>query len=131
MECNAFTFPQWHLWSELKKELDEDAFISRIRVDLKSGQRDHHGFDEQNGVLLYQNRLILPHRSQFILILLAEFHSNPFGGHYGEIKTCYFTPRAEDAVRKRMQGQTTLDMNNPAKKEFRDRACSVRCRNCF
>jgi hypothetical protein len=37
-------FLKWHLWSELNKELDEDDFVSRIRDDLMSGQRAHHGF---------------------------------------------------------------------------------------
>jgi hypothetical protein len=37
----------------------------------------------------------------------------------------YFTPTPEEVVRKRKYGQTTLDRDNPTKKEFRERACSA------
>lgn len=45
------------------------------------------GFSVQQGVLLYQGRLVLGKNSPSIHALLKEFHETPMGGHSGYLRT--------------------------------------------
>ncbi|MCI17765.1 Ty3/gypsy retrotransposon protein, partial [Trifolium medium] len=45
------------------------------------------GFSVQQGVLLYQGRLVIGPQSAIIPKLLKEFHETPMGGHSGFLRT--------------------------------------------
>ncbi|KAJ9542239.1 LOW QUALITY PROTEIN: hypothetical protein OSB04_028745, partial [Centaurea solstitialis] len=70
-------------WNDLKKEIDDDVFLKQIKADLSSGR----GFEVRQGMLFYNDRLVIPKNSTFIPSLFYEFHSSRIGGHTGEDRT--------------------------------------------
>ena len=87
VECAFMVTPQWRDWEKLRAEVESDDLLACIRKDLSQDISTYVGFTLRNGLLLYKDRLVVPHSSSFIPLILVKFHSSPVGGHSGEIKT--------------------------------------------
>ena len=55
-------------------------------TDLAQGTTSHVGFQLKDDLLIYKGRLVIPHSSSFVPMILAEFHSSLIGGHSAETK---------------------------------------------
>ena len=55
-------------------------------TDLAQGTTSHVGFQLKDDLLFYKGRLVIPHSSSFVPMILAEFHSSLIGGHSAETK---------------------------------------------
>jgi hypothetical protein len=72
--------------SNKEKILDEvrqDPVIQKLRAEVTNHPESKPGFSIQQGVLMYQGRLVLSANSEIIPQLLKEFHETPMGGHFG------------------------------------------------
>lgn len=72
---------------KLQHEIDNDPHLRVILNTLQQGGTSKPGYHLVQNRLCYKNRLVLPHTSSFILLLLHEFHGSPIGGHSGFLKT--------------------------------------------
>ena len=63
------------------------------------------GFEEKDGVLLYENRYVIPNDSALKLKIMAECHDSKVAGHFGQFKTIerlkqnFFWSKMDDEVR--------------------------------
>jgi len=80
-------YPEWEGNKEVIDEVHRDAMLQKIIADLKEGLPTKPGFSYRNGVLYYEDRLVLSADFVWIPILLYEFHSTPQGGHSGFYRT--------------------------------------------
>lgn len=69
IECSSIGGPQWRQWDSLKREIEEDEFLKKIKNDLLVDPNVHKGFELQQDLLLYKGRLVLPRKSKFIPLL--------------------------------------------------------------
>lgn len=58
-------------------EVHQDPKLQKIIDDLKQGIPTKAGFAYKNGVLLYEDRLVIAENSSWIPTMLKEFHSTP------------------------------------------------------
>ncbi|GAU37038.1 hypothetical protein TSUD_207440 [Trifolium subterraneum] len=79
--------PQWLEGQKLLKEISQDVQIQKLISELTEKPDSRPGFSVQQGILLYQGRLVIPATSPTIPTLLTEFHSTPMGGHSGFLRT--------------------------------------------
>ena len=70
----------------LKKELNFDALLTKLRKDISLRGQTQVGFTMMNGILFYKGRLVIPKTSQLIPVILAEFHSSPIKGIQEKLK---------------------------------------------
>lgn len=74
-------------WSALRKEIDDDQELTKLRSDLRVKGAPIAGFYLRQDQLLYKGRRVIPSTSSLIPKLLFEFHDSAIGGHNGEFKT--------------------------------------------
>lgn len=79
--------PEWLDFKTVHEEVQQDPTLQAIISALKQGETTKSGFVLQNGVLLYQDRLVMSDLSTFVPIILKEFHSTTQGGHSGFYRT--------------------------------------------
>ncbi|XP_057438197.1 transposon Tf2-1 polyprotein isoform X1 [Lotus japonicus] len=84
---SLISFPLWQDRKKLLDELAHDSYIQNLTVEVQKDPHSKPGFVLQQGVLLYQGRLVLSPQSPSIPWLLAEFHGSPTGGHSGFYRT--------------------------------------------
>ncbi|KAL8095193.1 hypothetical protein AgCh_036590 [Apium graveolens] len=75
------------LWDKLEKGIAADKDIQMIISHLKSGDKEYNRFSMVENKLLYKGRYVLPKASQFIPMLMREYHDSLGRGHAGEVKT--------------------------------------------
>jgi hypothetical protein len=78
------------LWQEeevLKQEVARDSLLQHIVKDLQQDELSRPGYKMKQGVLLYEDRLVLSKNSELIPKMLEEFHITPQGGHSGFYRT--------------------------------------------
>lgn len=80
-------YPEWEGNKAVVEEVHRDGMLLKIIDDLKQGIPTKFGFAYKQGVLFYENRLVLSTSSVWIPLLLKEFHSTPQGGHFGFYRT--------------------------------------------
>ncbi|KAL4567311.1 hypothetical protein LXL04_022892 [Taraxacum kok-saghyz] len=78
--------PVWAQGSQLE-ECRQDANIQKLLDDCRAQPDNHKGYAVRNGVLYYQNRLVISRDSKFIPDLLHEFHQSASGGHSSYYRT--------------------------------------------
>lgn len=86
-ECDSMEVGYWRFWEDLKKELENDELVLKIKRELAEEPTAHKGFTLYQGNLLFKGRLVIPEKSSFINDIIHEFHDSPIGGHSGRNKT--------------------------------------------
>lgn len=61
--------------------------VGQLRAEIGPNSEGPKGFTVEGNKVLYKGRIVLPKKSQFIPLLLKEYHDTPTGGHDGEVKT--------------------------------------------
>lgn len=79
--------PIWLGSNQLLQEVKNDLSVQKLLADVMKDPIAKPGFSVQQGVLLYQGRLVLGASSPSIPALLKEFHETPMGGHSGILRT--------------------------------------------
>jgi hypothetical protein len=79
--------PVWTDKESILEEIRQDAAIQKLREEVTNNPESKPGFSIQQGVLLYQVRLVLSASSSAITQLLKEFHETPMGEHSGFLRT--------------------------------------------
>ena len=74
-------------WSEMDKEVEQDAMLNAIKQKLLASSEVMHGFALIGRQLFYKGRYVLPEKATFINIILQQYHDSPTGGHSGEHRT--------------------------------------------
>lgn len=77
----------WVESNKLLQEVTRDEFVKKLREEVERDPNAKPGFTVEQGVLLYQGRLVLSSKSPTIVVLLKEFHETPMGGHSGFLRT--------------------------------------------
>ncbi|XP_063935341.1 transposon Tf2-1 polyprotein isoform X1 [Daucus carota subsp. sativus] len=92
-------------WSRLEQEIAADHDIQSIKERLNTGTLLGSSFSCVDGKLLYKGRYMIPRSSEFVLVLLREYHDSLTGGHAGETKT--YLRLAQDWFWKGMRKDVT------------------------
>lgn len=95
---NCSLVSQVHLLGlqDIADEVYKDPKLGAIVQTLLCTLDAHPGYSLKNGSLFYKGRMVLVKNSASIPMLLAEFHTSPFGGHSGFTELisvyplCYF-----------------------------------------
>nr|AEV42261.1 hypothetical protein [Beta vulgaris] len=74
-------------WSELMAAISQDPDIRKLREEVQSGKAPLAGFTEEQGVLKFKGRLVVPRKVAMTSRLIHEYHATPMGGHSGIFKT--------------------------------------------
>ncbi|GAU50456.1 hypothetical protein TSUD_373220 [Trifolium subterraneum] len=77
----------WAQEEQIKTEVSGDKKLQKIIAEVQQDPLSHLGYSYKQGILFYENRLVISSQSKLIPILLLEFHSTPQGGHSGFYKT--------------------------------------------
>ncbi|GAU25040.1 hypothetical protein TSUD_155140 [Trifolium subterraneum] len=77
----------WAQEEQIKTEVSGDKKLQKIIAEVQQDPLSHPGYSYKQGILFYENRLVISSQSKLIPILLLEFHSTPQGGHSGFYKT--------------------------------------------
>lgn len=87
LQLAAISTATWVDRTALLEEISKDPVLSQLRSTLDQGQGQQGGFTVNQGRLLYNGRLVIPHTSHVVEKLLHEYHHTALGGHNGEHKT--------------------------------------------
>lgn len=71
----------------VRRELDENTELSRIRDELSEDPESHPNFSVVQGNLLYKDRLVLSAHSTLIPAILHTYHDSVLGGHSSFFRT--------------------------------------------
>ncbi|MCH79728.1 Ty3/gypsy retrotransposon protein, partial [Trifolium medium] len=77
----------WAQLEQIKEEVSEDEKLQKIIADLQKDPLSCPGYVYKQGVLFYEDRMVISRTSKLIPILLDEFHATSQGGHSGFYKT--------------------------------------------
>ncbi|KFK22601.1 hypothetical protein AALP_AAs54367U000800 [Arabis alpina] len=83
----ALSMPVAIQMSEFESEVDQDEDLSKLKKAVLANLGDHPNYSIVQGRLLRKGRLVIPHTSKMISLILKEFHDGKMGGHGGVVKT--------------------------------------------
>lgn len=72
---------------DIYAEIEQDAGIQALKRQIADGETVKKGLTIVDGGVWYKKRLLIPHTSRFIPLLLKEFHDGLQGGHSCIFKT--------------------------------------------
>ncbi|GAU49725.1 hypothetical protein TSUD_407960 [Trifolium subterraneum] len=78
---------RWAQEEEIREEVNKDEKLQKIITDLQQDPMSWPGYSYKQGVLFYENKLVISKNSGLIPIFLEEFHATPQGGHSSFYKT--------------------------------------------
>ncbi|CAJ2651205.1 unnamed protein product [Trifolium pratense] len=78
---------KWAQEEQIKEEILKDEKLQKIITELQQDPMSWPGYSYKQGVLFYEDRLVISKTSTLIPTLLEEFHATPQGGHSGFYKT--------------------------------------------
>jgi hypothetical protein len=81
------SFVRWGQEETIRREVMEDEKLRKIMMELQDNAASWLGYENRQGTLLYNGRLMLSSTSSLIPTILEEFHSTPQAGHSGFYKT--------------------------------------------
>lgn len=73
------------LWNELRQQAKSDPYL--LRVGVTAVEKPGKPYAWKDGLLCYNNRVIIPPGSPLIAQLLHEHHDTPMGGYSGVLRT--------------------------------------------
>ncbi|XP_016735097.1 uncharacterized protein [Gossypium hirsutum] len=81
----------WGLKIEkLARKLQREAIrdeLRQLRSSLKENQQDHEDYKEQEGLIVFKGRIVVPNEIAFRTLLMREFLDSKTGGHAGINRT--------------------------------------------
>lgn len=82
---NAIYAQHSDLWNDIRRLVAQDPYLLKLgrAADDKTGGP----YVRRDGMIFFNNRLVLPPDSPIIQRLLSEFHDTPMGGHSGVLRT--------------------------------------------
>ncbi|KAD3068155.1 hypothetical protein E3N88_36035 [Mikania micrantha] len=83
----SISSPVWLQGAQLIEEAQLDKEIQHLKQQCQLSPSKHPGYTLKQGVLHYQNWLVISRQSVFIPLLIKEFHMSPSGGHSGFYRT--------------------------------------------
>lgn len=87
-ELNSIiSYPTWVEGQKLVEEVHKDGELLKVITALQADTTTKPGFTDKEGVLYYEDRLVISATSEWIPKLLQEFHATPQGGHSGFYRT--------------------------------------------
>lgn len=90
------------LWSDLREAAKSDPYP--LKCGTAANLSPGRPFAWRNGLLCYNNRVVIPPQSHFVTTLLQEYHDSHAGGHSGALRTFkrlaqqYYWPRMHRIV---------------------------------
>ncbi|GAU10375.1 hypothetical protein TSUD_419040, partial [Trifolium subterraneum] len=81
----AWSKPEIALLEELRRSIEKDSQIQNLVGTSDNGQEQK--FIQKQGLIYWQDRIVVPDDPQLKAKLLLEFHSSPVGGHAGIART--------------------------------------------
>ncbi|WZZ69974.1 hypothetical protein YC2023_081344 [Brassica napus] len=82
---NALSVPHTSFWDDLRALASSDPYLLRIGVAAKG--KPGLPYSWKDGLLCYNNRVVVPPGSPLIKQLLYEHHDTTLGGHSGVLRT--------------------------------------------
>jgi hypothetical protein len=86
-ELNAITCPQHEWLSIIHCEAREHPEMVAVKEAMARGASPNAKYQENDGLVWYKGRLVLPAVTQYKEYILREFHDTPVGGHSGGLHT--------------------------------------------
>ncbi|GMI84518.1 hypothetical protein HRI_002121100 [Hibiscus trionum] len=83
----AFSRPTFGILEDLRIALQHDPNLLQLLTDIAEGRNSPPGYTANHGLLLFNNRIVVPSESSFRARLLREFHSSTVGGQAGISRT--------------------------------------------
>ena len=71
IECSELLVPQWHYWESLRAKLEASEFLRRLQNGVTTDYQQHQGFHVRNGLLFYNDCLVISRTSSSIPTILA------------------------------------------------------------
>ncbi|MCH86987.1 RNA-directed DNA polymerase (Reverse transcriptase), partial [Trifolium medium] len=68
---------QWAHVDEIKEEVSKDEKLQKIITELQLDPLSWPGYTYRQGVLFYEDRMVISKTSKMIPIILEEFHATP------------------------------------------------------
>lgn len=90
---------------ELAIQVAQDEVLQQIIKFVHEGAEGTEGYSVKDGLLLKDNRLVIPTKSPFIPNLMKQFHNSSVGGHEWVLKT--FKRMAREVLWKGMRSDIT------------------------
>ena len=90
---------------ELAVQVAQDVVLQEIIKAVQEGREGTESYSVKDGLLMKDNRLIIPEKSPFIPALMRQFHDSTIGGHEGVLKT--FKRMAREVLWKNMRSDIT------------------------
>lgn len=115
LELSTLVTIQGHpLRDEIKQAQQNDATTAKIISQVQS----HPGYTlDQDGLLLFQNRIVIPLNQRLRTKLLSECHDSPLAGHLGVAKTYdrlsehYYWPKMKQSIEHYCQSCLTCQQD--------------------
>nr|KYP73577.1 Retrovirus-related Pol polyprotein from transposon 297 family [Cajanus cajan] len=86
VDCFALSMQHCDFLPTLKAQIAVDSEYNRILFGIRAGKSFLY-YREQDGLLFWKDRLVIPKQSPLTLKLIQEFHDSPIGGHAGYLRT--------------------------------------------
>ncbi|CAH9130821.1 unnamed protein product [Cuscuta epithymum] len=82
---NSISTQHATIWDELRKMAETDPYLVRAGEAARAAPGKPYAW--RDGLVCYNNRVVIPPNSRFITQLLREHHDTPLGGHSGILRT--------------------------------------------
>lgn len=82
---NSISIPYVTLWEDLRKAATTDPYL--VRIEAAATSNPGKPYTWKDGLVCYNNRVVVPPKSLFIPQLLREHHDTQQGGHSGVLRT--------------------------------------------
>ncbi|KAL4297251.1 hypothetical protein GQ457_12G025690 [Hibiscus cannabinus] len=83
----AITRPVFGIFEDIRTATRNDEALSALLAEIQEATLTVPGYTENQGLLLFKGRVVVPNESALRSRLLREFHSSPLGGHAGIART--------------------------------------------
>ncbi|KAL4291580.1 hypothetical protein GQ457_14G013300 [Hibiscus cannabinus] len=85
--CMALSRPLFGVLEDLRAATKNDLDLQQLCLSIKGGTHDNLNFTEQEGLVLFHGKIVVPNEAALKSLLLREFHCSKIGGHAGINRT--------------------------------------------
>ncbi|KAL4355503.1 hypothetical protein GQ457_06G006870 [Hibiscus cannabinus] len=83
----ALTRPTFRIIEDIRAASHHDPELLQIENQIKEGALGDQGYQEQNGLVSLQGRIMVPNEMALRSLLLRDFHNLCLGGHAGILRS--------------------------------------------